>query len=228
MAYRDGMIKAVLFDCDGVLADSEGLIHAIERAELAALGLEYESQAYMTRFMGMGGAEFYAQIEADALQRLGRSIRHAAKASIDAKIAAAFDAELREVPGAFAATEALRLPKAVASSSGVAALAYKLRKIGLWDSFAPHIYSGEQVARAKPAPDLFLLAANRLDIPPAKCLVIEDSVNGVRAGVAAGMHVWGFTGGAHSAASIGDELANAGAERIVAGWPEAQVLFEAL
>ena len=183
----------------------------------------------MTRFMGRWAARnLSAQIEADALQRLGRSVRHEAQARIDAQIAAAFEAQLREVPGAFAATQALRLPKAVASSSGVTALAYKLKKIGLWDSFTPHIYSGEQVVRAKPAPDLFLLAARRLDIPPAGCLVIEDSVNGVRAGVAAGMNVWGFTGGAHSAASIGDELANAGAQRVVAGWPEAQILFEAL
>jgi beta-phosphoglucomutase-like phosphatase (HAD superfamily) len=98
----------------------------------------------------------------------------------------------------------------------------------LWDIFAPHNYSGEQVSRAKPAPDLFLLAARGLDIPPAQCLVIEDSVNGVRAGVAAGMSVWGFTGGAHSAASVGEELAKAGAQRVVTGWPEAQALFAAL
>ena len=90
-----------------------------------------------------------------------------------------------------------RCPKAVASSSETHQLDYKLRKTGLWDLFAPHIYSADHVTHAKPAPDLFLHAANALGVAPSDCLVIEDSVNGVKAALAAGMRVWGFAGGGH-------------------------------
>jgi beta-phosphoglucomutase-like phosphatase (HAD superfamily) len=123
---------------------------------------------------------------------------------------------------------AVRLPKAVASSSGIEALDYKLKKVGLWDAFAPHVYSSEHVARAKPAPDLFLHAAERLGIAPADCLVLEDSVNGVKAGLAAGMTVWGFGGGGHMDDAVCASLAEAGAHRLVGDWDEARALLAAL
>ena len=103
-----------------------------------------------------------------------------------------------------------------------------MRKTGLWDHFAPHIFSAEHVTHAKPAPDLFLLAAKALGAAPADCLVIEDSVNGVLAGRAAGMRVWGFGGGGHMTERLTARLAEAGAERIVADWAQAEALFAAL
>ena len=142
--------------------------------------------------------------------------------------AARYEQKLAAIAGIEQAAERLRLPKAVASSSETHHLDYKLRKTGLWDNFAPHIYSADHVTHAKPAPDLFLYAASALGIAPSDCLVIEDSVNGVKAALAAKMRVWGFAGGGHMDDGGRARLMAAGAERIVGDWNAAAVLFDAL
>jgi beta-phosphoglucomutase-like phosphatase (HAD superfamily) len=222
------MVSAVIFDCDGVLVDSEVLIHTIELEILADLGMHYESGPFKARFMGMSDNAYYEALDLDALERLGRKIQSEARPLMKARIEKVFDEQLAEVKGAGRAVKAVRLRKAVASSSGVKALDYKLKKLDLWDLFVPHIYSGEHVAHAKPAPDLFLYAAKKLDVPPAECLVIEDSVNGVRAGIAAGMAVWGFSGGGHMDDHMSERLREAGAVRVVKDWDEAVALFAGL
>jgi HAD superfamily hydrolase (TIGR01509 family) len=222
------MISAVIFDCDGVLVDSEVLIHDIELEVLATLGLHYESQPFKARFMGMSDNAYYEALDVDALERLGRKIQFEARPLMKARIEKVFDEKLAEVRGALEAVKSVHKLKAVASSSGIKALDYKLRKLGLWEPFAPHIYSGEHVAHAKPAPDLFLHAAKKLDVAPADCLVIEDSVNGVRAGISAGMTVWGFSGGGHMDDHMSERLREAGAVRVVKDWDEAAALFAGL
>ncbi len=222
------MIAAVLFDCDGVLVDSEVIVREVELAVLAGIGLHYDPHDFSERFMGRSTVAFLDMLDADGRDRLGRSILDEIRGPMIAQCQQAIDARLTEVEGALDAVRACRLPKAVASSSTVRALDFKLRKVGHWEHFAPHIYSGEHVTHAKPAPDLFLLAARALDVAPAHCLVIEDSVNGVTAGVAAGMRVWGFRGGGHMSDRLTAQLGAAGAERIVADWAEAQRLFDAL
>jgi beta-phosphoglucomutase-like phosphatase (HAD superfamily) len=142
-------------------------------------------------------------------------------------------ARLTEIPGATAAVAGTALLKAVASSSTKEGLERKLRQVGLWSHFEPHVYSADHVAKAKPAPDLFLHAAEKLGVPPAECLVLEDSVNGVIAGRAAGMRVWGFLGGGHAhdrhfRDKLGARLTAAGAERLVRDWPEAARLLAGL
>jgi beta-phosphoglucomutase-like phosphatase (HAD superfamily) len=102
----------------------------------------------------------------------------------------------------------------VASSSTLARLRHSLGLTGLYARFAPHVFSAEQVARGKPAPDLFLHAATEMGYAPARCLVIEDSTSGVRGAVAAGMRVWGFIGGGHCADGHAARLRDAGAERV--------------
>ena len=129
---------------------------------------------------------------------------------------------------ALSASKALTLPKAVGSSSTVRGLEVKLKKVGHWDYFAPHVYSAEHVTHAKPAPDLFLHAAKALDVKPEHCLVIEDTVNGVTAGRAAGMKVWGFQGGGHMTDRIAARITEAGAERVVKNWADSETLFRAL
>jgi HAD superfamily hydrolase (TIGR01509 family) len=221
------MIQAVIFDCDGVLVDSEAVYHEVELAVLAELGMPYDRHDFKARFMGMSDKAFYAALEADGLTRLGRSIEVDLRTQFRERFALASE-RLAAVPGAAAAVDAVRLPRAVASSSTTAALEFKLKLSGLWERFAPHIYSAEHVTHAKPAPDLFLHAARALGIAPARCLVIEDSVNGVRAGLAAGMPVWGFMGGGHMDEPARARLLDAGVERIVENWAEAAGLFEAL
>ncbi|HTP77644.1 MAG TPA: HAD family phosphatase [Rhizomicrobium sp.] len=222
------MISAVIFDCDGVLVDSEILAHEIETEVLGAIGLHYDRHEFTARFMGMSDQAFFAALEADGIARLGRSIVEEIRTPINEGMRKAVAERLAEVPGALRAVSSIRHAKAVASSSTTRGLGVKLRKTGLWDHFAPHIYSAEHVAHAKPAPDLFLHAAAALKADPRTCLVIEDSVNGVIAGCAAGMRVWGFGGGGHMTAPMTERLRAAGAERIVADWREAEELLAAL
>jgi HAD superfamily hydrolase (TIGR01509 family) len=211
-----------------VLVDSEIIAVEAETVLLAEHGLTYETSEFLTRFMGMSDKAFYAALAEDSHARLGRGLPEDFRARVDARKHALNEEKLAAIAGIHDAVAALALPKAVASSSTDERLSYKLRKTGLWDLFAPHIYSADHVEHAKPAPDLFLYAASALGIAPEDCLVIEDSVNGVRAARAAGMDVWGFLGGGHMDTAAGARLTDAGAERLVADWHEAARLFTAL
>jgi len=211
-----------------VLVDSEVIAHEVELAVLSEIGLIFDPHDFTVRFMGRSSKVFYELLDAEGQARLGRSIIDEIREPMRKRYRKAIEERLAEVPGALNAIRALRLPKAVASSSSVRGLGVKLRRVGHWDHFSPHIYSAEHVEHSKPAPDLFLLAANALDVAPRECLVIEDSVNGVTAGIAAGMRVWGFGGGGHMTPRIAEHLTEAGAERIVTDWPEAQRLFATL
>ena len=222
------MFEAVIFDCDGVLVDSEVLFHAVELDVLAEFGLTYESASFKARFLGMSDKAYYAALEEEALQRLGRSIIGELRPRMRQKALAKFETELQAVHGALEAVNAVRLPKAVASSSSMKALDHKLKRFDLWNPFAPHIYSAEHVTHAKPAPDLFLHASAQLGVSPGACLVIEDGVNGVKAALAAGMTVWGFSGGSHMNETLSGLLQDAGAHRQVKDWAEARTLLAAL
>ena len=222
------MISAVIFDCDGVLVDSEVIAHEIETEILSSIGLHYDRHEFTERFMGMSDPAFFAALEADGQARLGRSIIEEIRNRMDEAMRKAMNERLAEVPGAARAVAMVRHTKAVASSSSKLRLDFKLKRTGLLDHFTPHIYSAEAVTHAKPAPDLFLHAADALGIQPSQCLVIEDSVNGVLAGRAAGMPVWGFGGGGHMTDRMTARLKDAGAERIVADWAEAEKLFAQL
>ena len=222
------MVDAMIFDCDGVLVDSEIIAHAVELEVLAGIGLVYDPDDFQTRFMGTSDVAFFAALDADGRERLGRPILAEIQGPIKSRLRAAIAERLTEVPGAAAAVARITGPKAVASSSSLQGLEIKLRKTGLWDFFAPHVYSADHVAHGKPAPDLFLHAAKALDAAPSATLVIEDTVNGVAAALAAGMQVWGFLGGSHMNAIARHRLVAAGAHRIIADWREAGDLLGAL
>jgi HAD superfamily hydrolase (TIGR01509 family) len=222
------LVSAVIFDCDGVLVDSEILALEVELAILAEQGLHFERDDYVTRFMGLSHEAFHEGIDDEARKHLGRSISHTIRDELATRLRQTMIARLTQVPGAGAAVARTALTKAVASSSTKEGLERKLRQVGLWEHFAPHVYSADHVTHAKPAPDLFLHAAKALDIPPGECLVLEDSVNGVIAARAAGMRVWGFLGGGHAHDRLGARLTAAGAERLVRDWQEAARLLTAL
>jgi HAD superfamily hydrolase (TIGR01509 family) len=222
------MISAIIFDCDGVLVDSEVLAHEVETKILGDIGLSYDRKEFTARFMGMSDAAFWDALEQDAHDRLGRSIRDELREPMRRLMREAVQTRLTEVPGALAALSVVQQPKAVASSSTREHLEIKLKLVGHWDHFAPHVYSAEHVTHAKPAPDLFLHAAQALGVAPEACLVLEDSINGVTAARAAGMRVWGFMGGGHMTDEIGERLLAAGAERLISNWDEAARLFAEL
>lgn len=219
--------RAVIFDCDGVLVDSEILALEVEIAALAALGLHYDPATFRRRFLGMHDIAFRDALDADRRRQHGVGLPEGFLEQVHGERRRAVDARLTEVPGAAGAVRTLTLPKAVASSTGASFLEHKLRKAALWDAFAPHAYSADLVARGKPAPDIFLHAADALAIAPAHCLAIEDSANGVLAARAAGMTVWGFTGGGHCDAETGRLLREAGASEVMEGWGAARDVFAA-
>jgi HAD superfamily hydrolase (TIGR01509 family) len=222
------MISAIIFDCDGVLVDSEVLAQEVETKVLGDIGLAYDRKEFTARFMGMSDSAFWDALESDAQKRLGRSIRNELREPMRKLMREAVLTRLTEVPGALSAITAVRHRKAVASSSTTQGLEIKLKMVGHWEHFAPHVYSAEHVTHAKPAPDLFLHTAEQLGVPPAECLVLEDSINGVTAAKAAGMRVWGFLGGGHMDDDMGERLIKAGAERLVKDWQEATKLFAEL
>jgi HAD superfamily hydrolase (TIGR01509 family) len=223
------LVKAILFDCDGVLVDSEVLSLRIELSALSEIGLDYTRDTFIDRYMGMSGDDFYSALDAECRQRLGHALPGGFREACHARYRAALgEGELRAVPGAASAIGKVSQRKAVASSSGTDGLKLKLTLTGLWEQFAPHVYSADLVRRGKPAPDLFLHVAQELKVAPEHCLVIEDSVNGVCAARAAGMQVWGFLGGGHMGMSRGPYLERAGASKLLSDWSHATRVFSAL
>jgi HAD superfamily hydrolase (TIGR01509 family) len=182
---------AVLFDCDGVLADSEGLVNRVVAEDLTARGWRLSAGQCRETFLGMALPDMLPVIEA----RIGR-LPPGWGAALSARIAALLLQELEPVPGAPAAVQAVLaagIPVAVASNSGRAELLAKLRRLALAEAFAGRAFSFEDVAAPKPAPDLYLAAARACGADPAGCVVVEDSLLGAQAGLAAGCRVLGLT-----------------------------------
>jgi HAD superfamily hydrolase (TIGR01509 family) len=193
----------------------------VELTALAKAGMTYDREEFCRRFMGLPNDTFFAALDEDRRARLGEPLPEDFRRLHVVALTRAVDERLTEVVGAAAAVAALARPKAVASSSHSVFLERKLKRVGLWDAFTPHVYSGDMVARGKPDPDIFLHAAAGLGAVPGRCLVIEDSVNGVLAARAAGMTVWALTAGGHILPGDVPRLRAAGAHAVVEAWSEA-------
>lgn len=189
-------LQLVIFDCDGVLVDSERLAVRTEVEVLAALGWPLSDREIIERFVGRSPAYMQAAIE----RHLGRRIdfdrlfmqRHEE----------VFERELRAVDGVAALLDSLRVPACVASSGTHERIRRSLELVGLAERFDGRVFSASDVAHGKPAPDLFLHAAAAMGAAPGRCAVVEDSVPGVEAGCAAGMAVFAFAGGVTDAAAL--------------------------
>lgn len=183
----------VIFDCDGVLLDSEIISARMLIAELAQLGVSIDLAYVARHFLGRSYPTVMATIRREFALDLPADFEDRYRA----RLFAAFERELQVMPGVRAAIDGLALPHCVATSSSPARAAKSLALAGLGDLVGPRLFTASMVAQGKPAPDLFLHAAARCGADPARCLVIEDSLTGIRAGLAAGMTVWRFTGGSH-------------------------------
>ncbi len=183
MAY-----ELVIFDCDGVLVDSEPLSNRILAERLTAIGLPTTTERSMADYMGRSWASCAALIE----QRLGRALPEGFADGYHAELFEALRRELRPVPGVEAALDEIGAPACVASSGAHEKIRASLGATGLLSRFEGRIFSAADVEHGKPAPDLFLHAARVLGAAPARCLVVEDAVAGVQAGRAAGMDVLGY------------------------------------
>lgn len=184
-------VELVIFDCDGVLIDSERLAVKVDVAMLRELGWPLSEAEVIERFVGRSDRDTRAAIEA----HLGRALPADWDAQINRLYREAFAAELEAVEGIADALDRISLPTCVASSGTHEHLRYTLGLTGLHERFAGRIFSAEDVRAGKPAPDLFLHAAERMGSSPARCVVVEDSRSGVQAARAAGMRVLAFAGG---------------------------------
>lgn len=225
---------AILFDCDGVLVDSEIVGLEDSAAFLTAQGFDWTPEDLIRRFTGMRQDAFAAGLRAAYDQVLGRAASEEEAATLMEGVIGARRANrhtMTLVPGAAAMIDAasglrgVRL--AVASSSAQHFLDDKIDRYDLRRFFGEHVYSADHVAHGKPAPDIFLFAADKVGARPEDCLVIEDSAHGVAAGVAAGAVVWGFLGGGHVLDGHAEQLLAAGAARLVDDHASLSALFAA-
>jgi HAD superfamily hydrolase (TIGR01509 family) len=206
-----GHFELVIFDCDGVLVDSEPIINEAHAFVLTGCGYSITKQDLVERFCGMSDREMLDIIELE----WGRSLPASYTERVGAVIEAEFCRSLAAIGGVTEVLDELSLPICVASSSTLEQIRWKLELTGLRQRFGENLFSATMVARGKPAPDLFLYAARRLATAPNSCIVIEDSRAGVEAARAAGMTAIGFSGGSHCGPGHGAQLHANGAALVI-------------
>lgn len=201
----------IIFDCDGVLVDSEVIA---DRELERFLATRFRDRDVTPLVRDSAGLTTAAVLER-AVETIGRSLPEDALALVEQAIQQALDEELQPVPGAVEALGEITLPKAVASNSSLWRIERSLRRTGLIDHFGGRLFSAGMVTRPKPSPDLYCYLAERLEAVPERCLVVEDSHPGVSAARAAGMTVIGFTGASHAGPGQAEVLRRAGAVEVV-------------
>jgi|ERR1700722_141082 len=186
----------VIFDCDGVLVDSERLAVRTESQILTELGWPLSEAEVIEQFVGRSSRYMQTVVE----EQLGRPVDW--RGEFERRVREVCERELVPVDGVISALDEIAIPSCVASSSSHAMLDFKLGLTGLSDRFLGRIFSADDVAHGKPDPAVFLYAASSMHVEPGRCAVIEDSVSGVEAGVAAGMTVFAFCGGVTNAGQL--------------------------
>ncbi len=222
----------VIFDCDGVLVDSEVISCRAHAETLTRHGYPITAEQVLQRFLGVSDREARRTIETE----IGRKLPDDFEMQMKQAALQLYAHHLHLIPHVAETVAAIGLPKCVASSGTPEKIRHGLTCAGLYDQLAPHIFSAVQVKRGKPAPDLFLFAAEQMGAAPERCVVVEDSVPGVTGARAAGMTVLGFHGGSHCTPGHAATLRAAGAhatfddmrqlpaliaqnERLIAGFP---------
>ena len=197
----------IIFDCDGVLVDSEVISCRVHAEVLTGHGYPITAEQVFARFLGRSALAASREVETE----LGRALPEDFDAQLKAALFDEFAVSLQAVPHVAEALAAIATPVCVASSGTPDKIRTSLTLTGLLPHVAPHIFSATQVAHGKPAPDLFLFAASQMSATPARCLVIEDSGPGITAARAAGMTAFGFSGGSHCRPGHAETLIAAGA-----------------
>jgi HAD superfamily hydrolase (TIGR01509 family) len=200
----------VIFDCDGVLVDSEIIFARV----LGECLCEADFPATAAQALLLGFGKNRDTLTAAVETRYGRSLPDGFFEAMRERTALVLERELKPMPGIVELLTALPRARCVASNGHLQRVRERLALTGLLRFFDPHVFSAIQVAVGKPAPDLFFLAASSFRAPPEACIVVEDSVIGVAAAVAAGMPVVGFCGGSHCPDDHASALAVAGCSRV--------------
>jgi HAD superfamily hydrolase (TIGR01509 family) len=216
----------IIFDCDGVLIDSEILSARVDSEILAEIGYEITPEELAHKFAGLTTERIFQLVGAEIGRPVPAKVIARAKVETDRKL----KAEVLPIPGVQEMLDALDDPRCICSNSRPERLEVSLTKAGLWDRFRPYVFSAQAVraGRGKPSPDVFLHAAETFETDPADAIVVEDSVAGVTGGVAAGMRVIGFTGASHTWPGHGEALMEAGALTVLRRLIEVPATVEAL
>jgi HAD superfamily hydrolase (TIGR01509 family) len=203
----------IIFDCDGVLIDSEIISARVDSEILAEIGYEIAPEQLAHRFAGLTTERIFELVGEELGRPVPEKIIARAKRDTDRKLRE----EVLPIAGVQEMLDALDDPRCICSNSRSERLRISLGKVGLWDRFRPYVYSAQEVGtrQEKPAPDIFLYAAEQFETAPGDAIVVEDSVTGVTGAVAAGMRVIGFTGASHSWPGHADALTEAGAITVV-------------
>lgn len=203
----------IIFDCDGVLVDSEIIAAQVESGLLTEAGYPISPEEMAERFAGMTWKNILLQVEKEASIPLSASLLDKSEKLLDLKL----ESDVQAIAGVEAAVSKLPLKRCICSNSSSHRLDMMLGKVGLKPLFAPHIFSAKDLGpdRVKPKPDIFLHGAEKLGVSPSRTVVVEDSIHGVHAARSAGMRVIGFTGASHSYPSHADHLTDAGAETVI-------------
>jgi len=217
--------RLIVFDFDGVIADSEILAHAVLAEIVTELGAPMALEALLQTFTGKRFDEVVALVSATT----GRSVADCLAVDIERRTIARFRRDIKEIAGVRAYLEAFGdVKRCIASSSSPSRLAACLDILGLADAFGPNVYSASLVARGKPHPDIFLHAARQCGVAPADAIVIEDSVNGIRAAVTAGMTAIGLLAASHIRPGHAERMRNAGAHHIAHTYHEVEQITRQL
>jgi HAD superfamily hydrolase (TIGR01509 family) len=199
--------ELVIFDCDGVLVDSEVISCRAHAETLARHGYPITAEQVLERFLGVSDREARLIIESEISRKLPDDFESQVKQAT----LQFYAGDLQAISHVGEAVAAIDLPKCVASSGTPEKIHHGLTCAGLYDLLAPNIFSATQVRNGKPAPDLFLFAAAQMGMSPERCLVVEDSIPGITGALAAGMTVLGFHGGSHCRPGYDERLLAAGA-----------------
>jgi HAD superfamily hydrolase (TIGR01509 family) len=189
----DRPISLVLFDCDGTLLESEALMHDVRMRHFSALGIACTARELAIRYNGVRYPALIADLSERSGIEIGPDVFHAIENEFNTRTLS----ELQPVPGARELLAAMPVPFGMASNSPRVRLIHMLRATGLLGHFGPRIFSALDAGAPKPEPAVFLLAAELMGVPPEECLVVEDSLFGLKAGRAAGMRVAAYLGAAH-------------------------------
>ncbi len=201
----------VIFDCDGVLLDSEIIACSADADAYTRIGYKITKQEVSRRFAGMPDEA----VDAALVEEIGRPLPPGFRSDIKKAVIERYKTDLAAISGAKTLLSSLKTPKCVASSASPAKLAFGLIETEMFELMYPNVFSTKLVENGKPYPDIFLYAALKMGASPARCIVVEDSVAGVLAAKSAGMTCIGFTGGSHCYDGHSDRLIGAGADVIV-------------
>ena len=207
MQILNANFDLIIFDCDGVLVDSEVISCRAHAETLTRHGYPITPDQVLRRFLGVSDREARLMIEAE----IGRKLPDDFEVQVKHATLRFYQGDLQAIANVGDAIAAIDLPRCVASSGTPEKIRHGLTCAGLYDLLSPHIFSATQVDRGKPAPDLFLFAAEQMKVAPGRCVVIEDSVPGVVGARAADMTVLGFFGGSHCTPGHAELLHAAGA-----------------